>query len=177
MKIAESDNNNAKMSALFWCRFSKTQKLEKSMKKLIIGALLVALLVLAAACKPSEQKQATKVAKAFFEALEKKDFKTAKLYATKDTQGVLDFMEGGLLGGMLDTEGEENKAEEKEDEGFNTYKVVSVTVNGENAVANVEASNSKNAEQKETKNYDMVKEDGEWKGFNPVNVFLLSWIA
>ena len=151
VKIAESDNNNAKCRHCFGVGFSKTQKLEKSMKKLIIGALLVALLVLVAACKPSEQKQATKVAKAFFEALEKKDFKTAKLYATKDTQGVLDFMEGGLLGGMLDTEGEENKDEEKEDEGFNTYKVVNVTVNGENAVANV-GGNSKTPSRRKRRN-------------------------
>ncbi|MCB5225104.1 MAG: hypothetical protein WCY21_07590 [Candidatus Cloacimonadaceae bacterium] len=137
------------------------------MKKMIIGVLLVALLVLVAACKPSEQQQATKVAKAFFEALAKKDFKTAKLYVTKDSESVLDFLSGDAFSGLFDEEGEEGKVEEKEkeddDEGFDTYKVLSVTVNGDKAIANVEASNSKKADQKETKNYDMVKEDGEWK--------------
>ncbi len=138
------------------------------MKKMIIGVLLVALLVLVAACKPSEQKQATKVAKAFFEALEKKDFKTAKLYVTKDSESVLDFLSGDAFSGLFgesDGETEEGKVEEKEDddEGMDTYKVLNVTVNGDKAVANVEASNSKKPEDKETKNYDMVKEDGEWK--------------
>lgn len=134
------------------------------MKKLIIGVLLVMLLILAAACKPSEQKQATKVAKAFFEALEKEDFKTAKLYATEDSHGVIDILSGeGLFGGSPSSEEKEDGEKEEKKEGFDRYKVLSVTVNGEQAVAAVEASNSQDPQKKENKSYDMLKEDGEWK--------------
>lgn len=142
------------------------------MKKLIIGLLLVVVLLMIGACKTeSDEVAATKAAEAFFEALGNKDFATAKNYATEETKKTLDLIEMMLTeGDLFDDEDEVEQVDEadeveevKEEEGVESYKVLSVKVDGDKAVASVEVTNSNDPENPEIDDYDMVKEKGNWK--------------
>ena len=141
------------------------------MKKLIIGLLLVVVLLMIGACKTeSDEVAATKVAKSFFEALDNKDFKTAKTYATAETQKTLDFIEmmmsdGGLFGeeDTVNVEESEESEEAKEEEGVETHEILSVKVDGDKAVASVKVTNSNDPDNPKTDEVQMLKEKGTWK--------------
>lgn len=119
------------------------------MKKVFFAAIAAA--VLLTACNSGGSSDDPKqVLMAFFDALQKKDMKTAKELATPESAQMLGFMEMGM---------NDPKAADAKDE-FDKSKMEfgEAKIDGDNAKVPVT-----NKEKKETTNFPMKKVNGKWK--------------
>ena len=123
------------------------------MKRIIIAILVIASLLLIAACG-SKASGPEKTAQAFLDALENYDFTTAKSLATEESQGLLTMAEG-FIGQMSDTD--------KEELDKKGYKIIKTEIEGETAVVTFEEWDVNDPETKKTNTLDLVKVDGDWK--------------
>lgn len=118
------------------------------MKK-IFALLLVAGSVVFYSCKSAGSGAPPEVLASFFDALSKKDLKTAKELSTKESASMLDMMEMAMKN---DTTTVDNKYDKNNME-FGEAKV-------EGDMATVPVKETKSGE---VVNYKLKKEDGKWK--------------
>ncbi len=120
------------------------------MKRILMAATLFTAMIFAG-CKTGGGDPKT-VLVAFFDALSKKDFATAKKLATKDSESMFSLMEMGM----------KMAKDEKDDEmdKFNKDKMIigDAKIDGDKATVEV-----KDKEKGEGVNFILKKENGDWK--------------
>lgn len=115
---------------------------------LIIVAIVIAIMLAGCGKKP----EAT--AKAFLQAIEKRDFEAAKQFTTKDSQELLN-----LAKSFMDSMSEEQKEDMKDYK----FKIVESKMDGETAIVTYQEIDAKDPRINKTKEMRLVKEDGNWK--------------
>ncbi|MDP2172686.1 MAG: DUF4878 domain-containing protein [Candidatus Cloacimonadaceae bacterium] len=120
------------------------------MKKTIIALLVLIVLIALVACG----NKADKVARKFFDAMDKKDFTAAKQYASKQSQELLTFAEQFMKNLNEDQKGDMDDMK---------YNIVETKIEGETAIVTYEQWKKSDPGNKQSKTLNMVKEDGEWK--------------
>ncbi len=120
------------------------------MKRILMAAAIVSAITFAGCNAGGGDPKSVLIA--FFDALGKKDFATAKKLATKDSEGMFSLMEMGM-----------NMAKDKKDadmDKFNKDKMVfgEAKIDGDKATVEV-----KDKEKGEAVNFILKKESGSWK--------------
>jgi hypothetical protein len=124
---------------------------QNEMKNKLIGFFAIAFLIVLSACSgpDSDPKQA---AKAFYEAIGKKDFEKAAQYATKDSKTMLDLIKS------MSEMGNQMKIETTPEEEASMKNAIysDAEINGDNAVVTVSVDGKENK-------IKLKKEEGAWK--------------
>lgn len=133
----------------FTTPYQSNNKINNMQRKVVY--LLLAAVVAFTACQPGGDPK--KVAKAFYQALDDKDYEKAKSLATYDSRTALDLLKttesvGQSLVGKDNTEKKKKKAD--------NIEWGEVEMRGEIAVVKMKVNN-------ENRNIRLKKENGEWK--------------
>ena len=120
------------------------------MKKIII-ITLAALVVVFSGCQTGGGETPKEVLTHFFNSIAKKDFTTAKKYATSDSEGMLSMMEMGM-------QNMENSHADKMLELIQNMEMNNVVINGDSALVTV-----KDKKSGESSDFLLKKEKGNWK--------------
>lgn len=123
------------------------------MKKIMFLAI-TGLVIAFSGCQSSDGGNPKEVLTDFFKALSQKDVATAKKFATKDSDGMLNMMETG----MKMSANTQNDHEDKMMEMIQNVEMGDAVINGDKATINVK-------DKKSGENTDFVlhKEEGKWK--------------
>lgn len=120
--------------------------MKRSIILVFIGLALLAL----AACS----NQPEKVAKEFFNAMEKRDFAAAKKLCTEDGVQLIEILESFA----------NRMSEEQLKEELNTrYKVLSSTIEGNKAIVKYEEWDAQSPDEVSSRELALLKVDGKWK--------------
>lgn len=120
------------------------------MKKIIIITLVAGVFVLSG-CQTGGGETPKEVLTHFFNSIAKKDFATAKKYATSDSEGMLSMMEMGM-------QNVENDHADKMLELIQNMEMSNVVLNGDSALVTV-----KDKKSGESSDFLLKKEKGNWK--------------
>ncbi len=124
------------------------------MKKIIVLTVTVFAIILSG-CKSAGKGDPKEVLHSFLTALSQKDFKKAKTYATKDSDGMISMMEMGMQSMQNINQGDHA---DKMMEMINNMKMGPAKIDGENATVPVIDSKSN-----ESTDFLLKKEKGDWK--------------
>jgi len=120
------------------------------MKKIII-ITLAAFAVVLSGCQSGVRETPKEVLTHFFNSIAKKDFTTAKKYATSDSEGMLSMMEMGM-------QNMGNQHADKMLDLIENMEMSNVIVNGDSALVTV-----KDKKSGESSDFLLKKEKGNWK--------------
>lgn len=129
------------------------------MRKLVFASFLAGLFaLLLTGCKGKDKAVAAdpkSVITAFFEKMSKKDIDGATKLCTKESKTTMDLMKKGIEAAekMKDA-----GAKTEEEDEFKNMQIGEAKIDGDNATVSVT-----NTKKKETVDFPLKKEDGEWK--------------
>lgn len=128
------------------------------MRKIAIASLFAGLFALVlTGCKGKDKAggDPKTVITAFFEKMAKKDIDGAAKLCTKESKSTMDLMKKGMEAAE---KMKESGATTKEDDDFKDMEIGEAKIDGDNATVSVT-----NTKKKETVEFPLKKEDGEWK--------------
>lgn len=129
------------------------------MRKLVFASFLAGLFaLLLTGCKGKDKAVAAdpkSVITAFFEKMSKKDIDGATKLCTKESKTTMDLMKKGIEAAE---KMKESGAKTEEEDEFKNMQIGEAKIDGDNATVSVT-----NTKKKETVDFPLKKEDGEWK--------------
>ena len=120
------------------------------MKKFILLLITISAVIFSG-CQTAGGGNPNEVLKHFFDSISKKDFTTAKKYATKDSDGMLSMMEMGM-------QNMNNEHGDKMMEMIKNMQMDNAVINGDRATVLV-----KDEKSGESTEFLLKKENGDWK--------------
>jgi PBP1b-binding outer membrane lipoprotein LpoB len=120
------------------------------MKKYIL-LLITTLIVIFSGCQTAGGGNPNEVLKHFFDSISKKDFTSAKKYATKDSDGMISMMEMGM-------QNMNSEHSDKMMEMIQNMQMGDAVINGDRATVSV-----KDKKSGEATDFLLKKENGDWK--------------
>jgi hypothetical protein len=120
------------------------------MKKIILIALTFCVVIFSG-CQTGSGENPKEVLKHFFDSVAKRDFTTAKKYATNDSEGMLSMMQMGM-------QNMKNEHAERMMNLIQNMEMEDAVVNGDSALVSV-----KDKKSGETSDFLLKKEKGNWK--------------
>ena len=129
------------------------------MRKLVFASFMAGLFaLLLTGCKGKDKAVAAdpkSVITAFFEKMSKKDIDGATKLCTKESKTTMDLMKKGIEAAE---KMKESGAKTEEEDEFKNMQIGEAKIDGDNATVSVT-----NTKKKETVDFPLKKEDGEWK--------------